>query len=95
MLFSIIKAEKRLHIEKWERAPAPDDYPATRSVTADTLVPIKIQEVDILSESLPGSSLVLGFEKVFLRQAVLPETDIAFDPEDLAQMAETLWFNVL
>ena len=51
-----------------------------------------IQEVTIRPDQVTGQlPLVLGFEEIFVRPAVPPESDITFPAEDLSKLAEKYW----
>src|SRR2546423_13444062 len=70
LLFSIGRTARTMIIEKWEHRPVPANTPATRSNTTQT--PTKIQAITIDSNptTVNGAPLTLGFQKIFLRQAV-------------------------
>ena len=95
-------AQSRLQIEKWEHAPSrrllplrtPNNNPNNLLIRQ---LPTKIQEITIVSNTvtggplpITGAPLVLEFGKVFLRPAVLPETDITFNVQELSAWAARL-----
>jgi hypothetical protein len=67
-------------------------------------LPTKVQEITIVSNivtgrplpitegpfTITGAPLVLEFDKIFLRPAVLPETDFTFNVQDLSDWAARL-----
>jgi hypothetical protein len=67
--------------------------PVTRSHPGtQTLILTQIQEITImLNGSVTGMPLVLEFQKIFLRLAILPESDITFTAEDLSSWADAFW----
>jgi hypothetical protein len=90
IIISVQQVEKILHIEKWELALPSQERPATRALS---LIPTKVQEITILPDNTISGSLplVLRFQDVFLRPAVLSEGDITFTAEDLSEWANTVW----
>jgi hypothetical protein len=72
------------------------------------LIPTKTTEITIISNTpigtplpvigapftITGAPLVLEFDKIFLRPAVLPETDITFTVQDLSNWATAFWRSV-
>jgi hypothetical protein len=92
LLISIGRRARTMIIEKWENGPAPPTRPSTRSNT--TQVPTLIQAITIDSNSnaVHGAPLILGFQEIFLRQAVPPlEHDFTFTTQDLLAYATNLW----
>jgi hypothetical protein len=92
-------AQLRLQIEKWEHAPSrrqlllrtPNNNPIIRQI------PTKIQQITVVSNAVAGGPLpvtggplVLPFDKIFLRPAVLPETDFTFNVQDISNWADRL-----
>lgn len=51
---------------------------------------MSVQEITIRENDVVGPPLVLDFAKVFLRNAVAPETDIVFDAQGLSRCADTI-----
>ena len=96
VIISIHPADKRLHIEKWGLASPDQGRPATRGTQVQTLIPTQMQEVTILpNNAISGSlPLVLGFQDIFLRPAIPPESDVTFTAEDLLNWAEAFWKTV-
>jgi hypothetical protein len=90
IIILVQQAQKILHIEKWELALSSQERPATRALS---LIPTKVQEITILPDNTISGSLplVLQFQDVFLRPAVLLEGDITFTAEDLSKLADTVW----
>jgi hypothetical protein len=106
IIISIQQAKSRLQIEKWEHSPSRSLLPLRTppnnlNNTTNNLVrqlPTKVQEITIVSNNvadgpLPavtGGPLVLEFDKIFLRPALLPETDITFNVQELSAWAARL-----
>ena len=62
-----------------------NERPVTTPYHPGTQIPTQIQEITIMSnDSVTGAPLVLVFQKIFLRPAVLPQSDITFTAEDLS-----------
>ena len=57
-------------------------------------IPTKIQEITIVSNTVTGAPLVLEFDKIFLRPAVLPESDLIFTGQELSVWAANFWLGV-
>ena len=107
IIISIQPAQSTLRIEKWELAPLIGRRPSTRAFPnahniLRPLVPTATTEITIASNTpigtpLPviGAPLVLEFDKLFLRPAVLPETDITFTVQDLSNLAAKFWISVV
>jgi hypothetical protein len=95
IIISIKRAQSILRIEKWELAPRVGRV-LTLRVRSNNLnhrtqqTPTKIQEITIVSNTVTGAPLVLEFDKIFLRPAVLPETDITFNVQELSTWAPRL-----
>jgi hypothetical protein len=90
IIISVQHVRKILQIEKWELALPSPERPATRSLS---LIPTKVQEITILPDNTISGSLplVLRFQDIFLRPAVLPEDDIIFTAKELSELADTIW----
>lgn len=56
--------------------------------------PVKMQDINITSDIVIGAPLILGFEKIFLRQPQLPEQDFHFSVQDLQNIARHLWSGI-
>ena len=106
IIISIQRAKSRLQIEKWEQAPSRRLLPLRTPNSNNLIrqLPTKVQEITIVSNTVAGASLrvtggpftvtgaplVLEFDKIFLRPAVLPETDLTFNVQDLSAWAARL-----
>ena len=91
VIISINKAQKTLLIERW-RAPLAQTKPVTGAFNnPNTLIPTKMQEITISSNAVNGAPLVLGFQDIFLRQAIPPEADITYTAQDLLAWATQFW----
>jgi hypothetical protein len=89
------------------RRPSTRAFPNPNNVPRP-LIPTKITEITIISHTpigtpmpitgapftITGAPLVLEFDKLFLRPAVLPETDITFTVQDLSAWATAFWRSV-
>jgi hypothetical protein len=96
IIISIERAPQTLQIEKWELAPMTGRRPPTRAFPnapniPPPLIPTKMHEITILQNTVTGAPLVLEFDKIFLRPAVLPETDITFTAQELSTWAAGIW----
>jgi hypothetical protein len=90
LLMSIKKASSILLIEKWELGAAPlgRPGPVTRSAAINSIgEPEVVQIVEVTSTGTTGGPLVLEFNKLFLRAAIPPETDLIFADQELEVMA--------
>jgi hypothetical protein len=95
IIISIMPVQSKIHIERWELAPAPPTRPPTKAVpNANIQIPTKMQEIIITSNAVIGAPLVLAFDKIFLRPAVLPETDITFTGQELSSWVANFWQSV-
>ncbi len=93
LLVSIKKASSILLIEKWELGAASLDRsgPLIRSAAINSIgEPEVVQSVEVTSTETMGDSLVLEFNKLFLRAAIPPETDLIFADQELEVMAAGL-----
>jgi hypothetical protein len=90
IIISVQQVQEILHIEKWELALPSQERPATRALSS---IPTKVQEITILPDNTISGSLplVLRFQDIFLRPAVLPEGDITFTAKDLSRWADKVW----
>jgi hypothetical protein len=96
IVISIKPVQSMLQIEKWELAPVAGRRPSTRAVPNNPnipppQIPTKTQEITIIPNTVTGAPLVLEFEKIFLRPAVLPESDIIFTGQELSDWAANFW----
>ena len=102
IIISIQRAKSRLQIEKWEHAPCrrllPLRTPNNNHNNFIRQLPTKVQQITIISNAVAGAPLpvtgaplVLEFDKIFLRPAVLPETDITFTAQELSTWAAGIW----
>lgn len=93
LLVSIKKASSILLIEKWELGVAPlgRSGPVTRSAAINSIgEPKVVQIVEVTSTGTTGGQLVLEFNKLFLRAAIPPETDLIFADQELEVVAAKL-----
>lgn len=90
MLISVKPTQSTICFETWELAPAPEDDPESKSANG-TCRTTKLQEIMIVPNVLPSTSMTLGFKKIFLRPAVAPESDFVFTPQELADFAKRVW----
>ena len=94
-----LRTERRIQIEKWEFAPIGERRPSTGAFPNDPNVapqnrpqiPTKVQEIAIDQNTVAGAPLVLEFQKIFLRPAMPPETDIIFAEQELSDWAAVFW----
>jgi hypothetical protein len=86
----ILVQQSTENIAYWEVGACFTFYerPATKALS---LIPTEVQEITILLDNTISGSLplVLRFQDVFLRPAVLSEGDITFTAEDLSEWADT------
>jgi hypothetical protein len=100
IVISIKPAQSMLQIEKWVLAPVTGRRPPTRAFSnlnitpSPAQIPTKTTEITIISNTVTGAPLVLEFDKLFLRPAVLPESDITFTGQDLSDWAAKFWRSV-
>ncbi len=96
---SRVRIERRIQIEKWELAPIGERRPSTRAFPNDPnfvpqnrpQIPTKVQEIVIDQNTVTGAPLVLEFQKIFLRPAMPPESDITFTEQELSDWAADFW----
>jgi hypothetical protein len=94
VIISLKPADKRVQIEKWELAPPDERRPVTRlHPGTQTMIPTQIQEITIMpNDSVTGAPpLVWEFQKIFLRPAIPPESDITITAGDLSRWAADIW----
>jgi hypothetical protein len=95
IIISIKRASQSLQIEKWELASISRMRPLTRAFSdaanVPPLIPTKTQEITIDQNTVTGAPLVFEFDKIFLRPAVPPETDIIFTAQVLSTWAARIW----
>ena len=63
-------------------------HPSPENPIASLIQEVAILPGGVIIGDLP---LVLGFENIFLRPAVSPESDIIFTAEKLSEWAEVYW----
>jgi hypothetical protein len=93
VIISIKRVPQTLQIEKWELAPMIERRPPTRAFPNNPppLIPTKIHEITVAQNTVTGAPLILDFQKIFLRPAVLPETDIILNAQVLSTWAARIW----
>jgi hypothetical protein len=97
IIMSVKPAQSMIHIEKWELAPVAGSRPNTRAFSTLNIpppppqMPTQIQVITIDPNTVTGAPLVLEFEKIFLRPAVLPESNITFTAQELLTWAARVW----
>ena len=97
IIISVTPAQSMVRIEKWERAPVTGRRPNTRAFSTLNIpppppqIPTPIQVISIDPNTVTGVPLVLEFAKIFLRPAVLPESDITFTAQELSIWAARIW----
>ncbi|RMZ76861.1 hypothetical protein DV738_g4694, partial [Chaetothyriales sp. CBS 135597] len=89
IVISVKPATPIIHVEKWELAPRPQ--PTARASSTFNLPPppdpTQIQQITLEPNTVTGAPLILEFEKLFLRLAVPPESDITFSAQELSDFA--------
>jgi hypothetical protein len=89
IIISTNRAQSTLLIEKWELSPRTERLLTLESTQR---TPTKMQIITIDStNTATGGPLVLEFDKIFLRPAVPPESDITFTAQDLSTWAAQIW----
>jgi len=92
LLFSISKADKRLHLEQWEMVTTPNQH-VTRAHPDPLITTLtKVNEIDIVDGVALGAPLTFNFQKVFRRPPVQGEGDIVFSAQDLERWAAHIWY---
>jgi hypothetical protein len=95
IIISLNRARSIVLMEKWELGPSTRllsfRQPPNNLNKPILQIPTKIQEITIVSNTVTGAPLVLEFDKIFLRPAVLPETDITFTAQELSTWATGIW----
>jgi hypothetical protein len=92
VIISLQRAQSRIQIEKWELELG--GGPQTRS-RSNNPTPTKVQEITIDPNNVTGAPLVLEFQKILLRPAILPETDFIFTAQEFSSWAATIWQELL
>jgi hypothetical protein len=89
IIISANRAQSTLLIEKWELGPRAGRLLTLRS-TQRILTKMQIITIDS-TNTVTGAPLILDFDKIFLRPAVPPESDITFTAQDLSTWAARIW----
>jgi hypothetical protein len=50
-----------------------------------------VHNITIDQNNVIGAPLILEFEKIMLRTAIPPETDIIFTQQELLEFAQSIW----
>jgi hypothetical protein len=98
IIVSIKPRDKSLQIEKWENVDPAPGRPITRA-NPGTPIPTLIQEITIRPNAtgaitpneVTGAPLVLHFDKIFLRSPILPQANVTFTANELADFATDFW----
>jgi len=97
-LISFSEEKKEIHFQQWELVTVPDSYVSPGQPTATRTVPTIIRKFDLVPGVPTKESLMLNFEKVFLRPPAQGEGhregDITFSQEDLEEYANHVWAHV-
>ena len=96
VIILINPTQSSFYIERWELAPLDERRPTTGAFLNELLnrpgIPSKLQEITIDQHNVvTGAPLVLEFQKIFLRPAAPPETDIEFSAQELSIWAANIW----
>jgi len=98
ILISINRTLKTLLLEKWCMAPPAATGPRTRAVTRNPMVPTRMQQITVtpnptqpVTYTIVGAPLILGFQDLFLRMPIPPETNVVLNAAILHEWAETVW----
>src|SRR2546429_3620955 len=81
------KANRNENIYRKVGAPNPPNIPPQNR----SRVPTKMKSITIIPNNVTGAPVVLEFQKVFLRPAVAPESDIIFTAQELSAWAAFFW----
>ncbi|CUS07903.1 unnamed protein product [Tuber aestivum] len=94
-LISFSEKRKEIHFQQWELVTVPDSYVSPGQPTATRTSPTIMREFDLAPGVPSKESLMLNFEKVFLRPPAWGkgqhEGDITFSPQDLEEYATHVW----
>jgi len=94
-LISFSEQKKEIHFQQWELDTVPDSYVSPGQPTATTTSPTIMREFDLAPGVPSEESLMLKFEKVFLRPPARGkgkhEGDITFSRQDLEEYATHVW----
>ncbi|KAG0133080.1 hypothetical protein HOY82DRAFT_605116 [Tuber indicum] len=94
-LISFSEEKKEIHFQQWELVTVPDSYVSPGQPTATRTFPRIMREFDLAPGVPSRESLMLNFEKVFLRPPALGkgkrEGDITFSSQDLEEYATHVW----
>jgi len=97
-LISFSEEKKEIHFQQWELVTVPDSYVSPGQPTATRTVPTIMRKFDLVPGVPTKESLMLNFEKVFLRPPAQGEgqreRDITFSQEDLEEYANHVWAHV-
>jgi hypothetical protein len=97
VIISLNRPRTKATIEKWEIAQGGVGRPITRAIINNSMVPVSTHVITVNrnrntgATTVIGAPLVLEFAKIFLRPAVLPETNINFTAQDLLDCLEDVW----
>jgi hypothetical protein len=94
-LITFSEEKKEIHFQQWELVTVPDSYVSPGQPTATRTYPTIIREFDLTPGVPSKASLMLNFEKVFLRPPAQGkgqrEGDITFSRRDLEEYATHVW----
>ncbi|PUU74440.1 hypothetical protein B9Z19DRAFT_1092874 [Tuber borchii] len=94
-LISFSEEKKEIHLQQWKLVTAPDSHVSQARPPATSTAPTIVCELDLASGVPNRESLMLNFERVFLRPPAqgegYRERDITFSPEELEEYANHVW----
>jgi len=94
-LLSFSEEKQEIHFQQWELDTVPDSYVFPGQPTATRTAPKIMREFDLAPGVPNRESLMLNFEKVFLRPPARGkgqlEGDITFSRQDLEEYATHVW----
>ncbi|PUU72518.1 hypothetical protein B9Z19DRAFT_660284 [Tuber borchii] len=94
-LISFSQEKKEIHFQQWELVTVPDSHVFPGQPRATRTVPTIMRKFDLVPGVPNKESLMLNFERIFLRPPALGkgqrEGDITFSQEELEEYANHVW----
>ena len=94
-VISFSKTKKEIHFQQWEMVTTPNPHVTKDQSKPTRTTPTLMREFDLVAGVSNDTSLMLNFEKLFLRPPAQseghPEGDIVFSQQELERYATQVW----
>ena len=91
LAISFCESKKEIHLQQWELVTIPDPHVTQGQPRSLATAPAIMGEFDLVAGISNNASLMLNFERVFLRPPAEGEGDFTFSQRDLKSYSTHVW----